>query len=70
MKEITDVEKNVPKAWILPCRWRDGAESLGMETTSCPYEVFFVRSWRILGSHMCEREMTRFDEQRSEHFEA
>ena len=29
------VEKNVPIALILPSRWRDGAESLGMERTSC-----------------------------------
>ena len=29
------VEKNVPKALILPSRWQDDAESLGMETTSC-----------------------------------
>ena len=29
------VEKNVPIALILPSRWQDGAESLGMEHTSC-----------------------------------
>ena len=29
------VEKNVPIALILPSRWQDGAESLGMECTSC-----------------------------------
>jgi len=29
------VEKNVPIALILRSRWRDGAESLGMERTSC-----------------------------------
>ena len=29
------VEKNVPIALILPTRWRGGAESLGMERTSC-----------------------------------
>ena len=29
------VEKNVPIAFILPRRWQDGAESLGIETTSC-----------------------------------
>ena len=29
------VEKNVPKVLILPSRWQDGAESLGMETTTC-----------------------------------
>ena len=28
-------EKNVPKVFILPSRWQDGAESLGIETTSC-----------------------------------
>ena len=27
-------EKNVPLVLILPSRWRDSAESLGMETTS------------------------------------
>ena len=27
-------EKNVPTAFILPRRWQDGAESLGMERTS------------------------------------
>ena len=29
------VEKNVPIALILPSRWQDGAESLGLESTSC-----------------------------------
>ena len=29
------IEKNVPKAFILPSRWWDSAESLGIETTSC-----------------------------------
>ena len=29
------VEKNVPKAFILPSRWQDAAESLGVETTNC-----------------------------------
>ena len=29
------VKKNVPIAFILPSRWQDGAESLGIETTSC-----------------------------------
>ena len=29
------VQKNVPIAFILPSRWQDSAESLGMETTSC-----------------------------------
>ena len=29
------VEKNVPIVPILPSRWLDGAESLGMECTSC-----------------------------------
>ena len=29
------IEKNVPIALILPSRWRYGAESLGMERTSC-----------------------------------
>ena len=35
------VKKNVPIALILPSRWQDGAESLGMETTSC-------LRWKIL----------------------
>ena len=29
------IEKNVPIAFILSSRWRDGAESLGIETASC-----------------------------------
>ena len=29
------VEKNVSILLILPSRWQYGAESLGMETTSC-----------------------------------
>ena len=29
------VEKNVPIVFILPSRWQDGAESLGMDCTSC-----------------------------------
>ena len=29
------VEKNVPQAFILPSRCRDGAVSLGIETTNC-----------------------------------
>ena len=29
------VEKNVPMELILPIRWWDGAESLGMEHTGC-----------------------------------
>ena len=29
------VEKNAPIALILPSRWQDGAESLGIERTSC-----------------------------------
>ena len=28
-------ETNVPIAFILTSRWQDGAESLGIETTSC-----------------------------------
>ena len=28
-------KKNVPIELILPSRWQDGAESLGMEHTSC-----------------------------------
>ena len=39
-------EKNVPIALILSSRWRDGAESLGMESTSCLYQnnVLFCRN--------------------------
>ena len=29
------IEKNVTIASIFPSRWQNGAESLGMETTSC-----------------------------------
>ena len=29
------VEKNVPIVLILPSRWQDGAESLGIEGISC-----------------------------------
>ena len=29
------IEKNVPIVLILSSRWQDGAESLGMERTSC-----------------------------------
>ena len=29
------IEKNVPIVFILPSRWQDGAESLGLEHTSC-----------------------------------
>ena len=36
------VEKNVPIAFILPRRWQDGAESLGIETTSCLWLYFTV----------------------------
>ena len=34
-KHRCTVEKNVPIALILPSRWQDGAESLGMEHISC-----------------------------------
>ena len=27
------IETNVPKVFILPSRWHDGAESLGIDTT-------------------------------------
>ena len=40
--EITDVENNVPIALILPSRWQDGAESLGMETTSYLWYQYFL----------------------------
>ena len=29
------IQNNVPMAFILPSRWQDGAESLGIEHTSC-----------------------------------
>ena len=29
------IDKIVPIVFILPSRWQDGAEILGMETTSC-----------------------------------
>ena len=32
------VEKNVPIALILPSKWQDGAESLGMEHTCCLWQ--------------------------------
>ena len=34
------LEKNVPIALILPSRWQDGAESLGIEPTSCLWHKF------------------------------
>ena len=34
-KHSCRIEKNVPMAFILFSIWRDGAESLGIETTSC-----------------------------------
>ena len=35
IRKACQIEKNVPIAFILPNRWQDGAESLGIETTSC-----------------------------------
>ena len=32
------VDNNVPIAFVLASRWRDGAESLGIETTSCLWQ--------------------------------
>ena len=37
------VEKNVPKGFILPSGWQDGADSLGIETTSC----LWWQLWRL-----------------------
>ena len=37
------VEKNVPIALILPSRWQDGAESLGMETGD---QMLSMIEWR------------------------
>ena len=34
-KHRCHVEKNAPIRFILPNRWQNGAESLGIETTSC-----------------------------------
>ena len=42
------VEKNVILALILPSRWRYGAESLGMERTSCL--CFCIRSNKDIAS--------------------
>ena len=39
------VQKNVPIALILPSRWQDGAESLGMERPQAVYgNVHSIRS--------------------------
>ena len=42
------VEKNVPVALILPSRWQDGAESLGIEhklfMNKCPLSWYFVNA--------------------------
>ena len=44
--QITDVteKKNVPITFILPSRWQDEVESLGIETTGClcfwPYRLY------------------------------
>ena len=35
-------EKNVPKALILPSRWQDSAESLGMEHT------YYLRLYQVM----------------------
>ena len=40
------VEKNVPIELILPSRWQDGDESLGMETTSCQW-LWCPSTWKI-----------------------
>ena len=46
------IEKNVPMALILPSRWKDGAESLGIECTSClwPY-LANTNKWCGFHSH-------------------
>ena len=36
------IEKNVPIAFILQSRWQNGAESLGMEHTSCLWQFQFI----------------------------
>ena len=58
------IEKNVPIAFILPNRWQDGAESLGIETTSCfellPTRVIFERSWATFRSNICIGSITKY----------
>ena len=39
------VEKNVPKALILPSRWQDDAESLEKETSSCLWIRQWIKQW-------------------------
>ena len=49
------VEKNVPIAFILPSRWRDGAESLWLETTRCLCKSRYVNrahyQIQLMGKH-------------------
>ena len=42
------VENNVPMVLIFPSRWQDGAESLGMETTSCLWCALSLPSQKVL----------------------
>ena len=42
------IEKNVPLALILPSRWQDGAENLGIETTSCLWYYVTIYRFRNL----------------------
>ena len=44
------IEKNVPIALILPSRWQDGAESVGMETTSV-YDLGLLQSAVVVGTY-------------------
>ena len=44
------IEKNVPIAFILPSRWQDGAESVGMETTSV-YDLGLLQSAVVVGTY-------------------
>ena len=45
-------EENVPIALILPSRWQDGGESLGMETTSCLWLLRFqLRISQFISDH-------------------
>ena len=41
------IKKNSPIALILPSRWQDGAESLGMETTSCLWPRYMNKQTSI-----------------------
>ena len=55
-------EKNVPIAFILPSRWQDGAESLGIETTSCLCKSITMYSrWQFLPESLGMRQQAVYD---------